>query len=127
MAETVPEARLVYVVRDPVARMQSMYLHQVSAGRERRRPEVALLDEHYLGPSLYGLQLAAFLDHFDRSQVLVVSSEVLHDRPREVLEQVFEHLGADPVSAAAATHDTEIVGLSMTDDEAAAILMRSAG
>lgn len=56
-----------------------------SAGRERRRPEEALLDSRYLGPSLYGFQLAAFLDHFDRGQVLVIASEVLRDRPREVL------------------------------------------
>jgi hypothetical protein len=42
MALVVPQARLVYVVRDPIARMQSMYMHQVSAGRERRRAEVAL-------------------------------------------------------------------------------------
>jgi len=98
MAQVVPEARLVYVVRDPVARMQSMYMHQVSAGRERRRAEVALLDERYLGPSLYGFQLAAFLDHFDRSQVLVIASEVLRDRPREALSAVFDHLAVDPAA-----------------------------
>ena len=74
MALVVPNARLVYLVRDPIARMQSMYLHQVSAGRERRRPETALLDDHYLGPSRYGFQLAAFLDHFHRGQVLVIAS-----------------------------------------------------
>jgi hypothetical protein len=98
MAQLVPEARLVYVVRDPIARMQSMYMHQVSAGRERRRPEVALLDDRYLGPSLYGFQLAAFLDHFDRSQVLVIASEVLRDRPREALSAVFDHLTVDPAA-----------------------------
>jgi hypothetical protein len=98
MAQVVPEARLVYVVRDPIARMQSMYMHQVSAGRERRRAEVALLDDRYLGPSLYGFQLAAFLDHFDRSQVLVVASEVLRDRPREALNAVFAHLAVDPAA-----------------------------
>jgi hypothetical protein len=99
MAQVIPEARLVYVVRDPITRMQSMYLHQVSAGRERRRAEVALLDDRYLGPSLYGFQLAAFLDHFDRSQVLVIASEVLRDRPREALSAVFDHLAVDPVMA----------------------------
>src|ERR1700733_8364768 len=98
MAQVVPEARLVYVVRDPVARMQSMYMHQVSAGRERRRAEVALLDDRYLGPSRYGFQLAAFLDHFDRSQVLVIASEVLRDRPREALSAVFNHLNVDPAA-----------------------------
>ena len=97
--KVVPEARLVYVVRDPVARMQSMYMHQVSAGRERPCAEAALLGEHYLGPSLYGLQLAAFLDHLGRSQVLVIASEVLRDRPREALSQVFDLLAVDPAAA----------------------------
>jgi hypothetical protein len=98
MAQVVPNARLVYVVRDPIARMRSMYMHQVSAGRERRRPEVALLDARYLGPSLYGFQLAAFLDHFERGQVLVIASEVLRERPREALSAVFGHLGVDPAA-----------------------------
>jgi hypothetical protein len=98
MAQVLPEARLVYVVRDPVARMQSMYMHQVSAGRERRRAEVALLDDRYLGPSRYGFQLAAFLDHFDRSQVLVIASEELRDRPCEALSAVFGHLAVDPAA-----------------------------
>ena len=52
MAQVVPDARLIYLVRDPIARMRSMYMHQVSAGRERRRAEAALLDDRYLGPSL---------------------------------------------------------------------------
>jgi hypothetical protein len=99
MALVIPDVRLVYVVRDPIARMQSMYMHQVSAGRERRRAEVALLDDRYLGPSLYGFQLAAFLDHFDRNQVLVIASEVLRDRPREALSAVFDHLAVDPAAA----------------------------
>jgi Sulfotransferase family len=98
MARVVPQARLVYVVRDPIARMQSMYMHQVSAGRERRRAEVALLDDRYLGPSRYGFQLAAFLDHFDRSQVLVVASEVLRDSPRDALSAVLTHLAVDPAA-----------------------------
>jgi Sulfotransferase family len=98
MAQVIPNARLVYVVRDPIARMQSMYMHQVSAGRERRRPEVALLDDRYLAPSQYGFQLAAFLDHFDRSQLLVIASEVLRERPREALSAVFDHLAVDPAA-----------------------------
>lgn len=96
MARLVPQARLVYLVRDPITRMQSMYMHQVSAGRERRRAEVALLDERYLWPSRYGFQLGTFLGHFDRSQVLVIATEVLRDRPREALSALFDHLAVDP-------------------------------
>jgi Sulfotransferase family len=98
MAQLVPQARLIYVVRDPIDRMQSMYMHQVSAGRERRRAVAALLDDRYLWPSRYGFQLAAFLDHFDRSQVLVIASEVLRDRPGEALRAVFGHLAVDPAA-----------------------------
>src|ERR1700722_11324857 len=75
MAQVIPEARLVYVVRDPIARMRSMYMHQVSAGRERRRAEEALLDDRYLGPSLYGFQPAAFLEYFSSSQGSGTASE----------------------------------------------------
>ena len=98
MAQVVPQARLIYVVRDPIGRMRSMYMHQVSAGRERRRAEVALRDDRYLWPSRYGFQLAAFLDHFDRSQVLVIASEVLRHRPYEALSEVFDHLAVDPAA-----------------------------
>jgi Sulfotransferase family len=98
MARVLPRARLVYLVREPVARMQSMYMHQVSAGRERRRPEVALQDDRYLRPSQYGFQLDAYLDHFERDQILVVASEVLRDRPREALTAVLEHIGIDPAA-----------------------------
>jgi len=59
---------------------------------------VALLDDRYLGPSRYGFQLAAFLDHFDRSQVLVIASEELRDRPCEALSAVFSHLAVDPAA-----------------------------
>jgi hypothetical protein len=96
MAQVIPDARLVYLVRDPIARMQSMYMHQVSAGRERRRAQEALLDHRYLGPSQYGFQLAAFLDYFDRRQVLVIASEVLRENPREALNAVYSHLAVDP-------------------------------
>ena len=87
IAQLIPEARLIYLVRDPIARMQSMYMHQVSAGRERRRADAALLDDRYLWPSRYGFQLGAYLDHFDRSQILVIASEVLRARPRAGTER----------------------------------------
>jgi hypothetical protein len=54
MAQVIPQARLVYVVRDPIARMQSMYMHQVSAGRERRRAEVACSTTVTSGPACTG-------------------------------------------------------------------------
>src|SRR5262245_10389314 len=44
VAATVPDARIVYLVREPIARLQSMYLHQIGKGRETR-PIVQALRE----------------------------------------------------------------------------------
>jgi hypothetical protein len=70
----------------------------VQFGLVRRRPPArasggtlfsgALLDGRYLGPSLYGFQLAAFPDRFDCGQVLVIASEMLCGRPPEALTAV---------------------------------------
>ncbi len=54
------------------------------------------IGECYLWPSRYGFQLGTFLGHFDRSQVLVIATEVLRDRPREALSALFDHLAVDP-------------------------------
>jgi hypothetical protein len=38
MAQVIPQARLIYLVRDPIARMRSMYLHQVPRRQVRLDP-----------------------------------------------------------------------------------------
>jgi hypothetical protein len=95
MASTVPDVKLVYVVRHPIERMRSMYLHQVSAGRERRPVAEALRDPHYLDPSRYAAQLESFLRHVDRAQVLVQTSERMRGDPDAALRPVWSHIGVD--------------------------------
>ena len=41
---------------------------------------------------------AAFPAHFDRSQMVVVASEVLRDSPREALSAMFDHIAVDPAA-----------------------------
>lgn len=55
MASIVPEARLVYLVRDPVDRAVSQYLHHHRDGTERRPLDEAVLDpaSQYLARSRY--------------------------------------------------------------------------
>ena len=36
MYELVPEAKLIYLVRDPIERLLSQYVHLVATGQERR-------------------------------------------------------------------------------------------
>jgi hypothetical protein len=98
MSEVLPDARLVYLVRDPVERALSQFQHHAGDGAERRPAAQALLDpdSQYLARSRYHERLAPYLDHFDGSQILVVAQErLLHDR-RGTLRRVYDHVGADP-------------------------------
>ena len=98
MADVVPHVRLVYLVRQPVERMRSMYLHEVAAGRETRAVEVALQDnEHYLNTSRYAWQLDQFLEHFPPEQILVIASEQLRDDRVTTLARVASFLGLEPM------------------------------
>ncbi|MBV8981371.1 MAG: sulfotransferase [Acidimicrobiia bacterium] len=97
MAATVPDARLIYTLREPVDRMRSGYIDALSVGSESRPiKEALLLDSRYLIPSSYALQIEHFLAHFDRSQLLVVLAEDLRQRRPETLAKIFEFLGVDP-------------------------------
>ena len=58
------EARVVYMVRDPIDRMLSHYLHNVGGGYESRPIEEALADPEsaYVARSRYAMQVEPYLD-----------------------------------------------------------------
>ncbi|MFN2557317.1 MAG: sulfotransferase [Nitriliruptorales bacterium] len=97
---TIPDARLIYLLRDPIERVVSQYRHQLLRGRETR-PLMRVIkeDDSYLAPSRYGSQLERYLDYFDSSQLLVRYSEHLRDRRSETVRQAVAHIGADPERA----------------------------
>jgi hypothetical protein len=97
MAAVVPQARLVYAIREPVERIRSHYLHDLARGRERRPIEAAVPgNDHYLAPSRYALQIEQYLEHFPREQLLVVRSEDLREHRAATLRRVFRFVGVDP-------------------------------
>lgn len=95
IARTLPDVRLVYVLRHPIDRMRSHWLHQVADGRTRRSVNEALRvsDDHLLCSS-YGMQLAAYLEHFDREQILLVRSEDLRSDPATTVRTICAFIGA---------------------------------
>jgi hypothetical protein len=96
MAATIPAAKLVYLVRDPVERIVSHYTHRTVNWPEMGTLEEALADAHVrewlVTPSRYWLQLEQYLEHFPPEQILVVDSDEL----RASLPRIFEFAGADP-------------------------------
>ena len=102
MSELIPEAKLIYLVRDPIARAVSQYHFSVSVENERRPMEQAVLDfsdpvSLYTCPGLYAMQLERYLLHFPQEQILVVDQASLHSDRRNSLSRIFKFLDVDDV------------------------------
>jgi Sulfotransferase family len=98
--ELVPDAKFIYLVRDPLARTISHYKMRVAVLGERRSLQDALRDlgdpaSPYVWPSLYASQLALYLEHFPRERILVVDQADLLSQRRRTLCEIFEFLAVD--------------------------------
>lgn len=95
--ELVPEAKFIYLVRDPIARTVSQYHHRVAVEGERQSLREALShlsDPYsiYVGHSLYATQIELYLSHFSQDRMLVLDqAELLADR-RSTLREIFAFL-----------------------------------
>lgn len=99
MREIIPEVRLVYLIRNPIDRMISMFRFRVDLGLETRSIDEALTDPLYVEPSLYAMQIDQYLEHFDRTQLLVLTSDELSTRRDETLGRVYRFIGVDDLKA----------------------------
>lgn len=95
MRRVIPDARLIYVVREPIERLRSHYRHEVQRGRERRWMAEALEgpESDYIGTSRYFSRLQPFIEAFPREQLCVVRLEDLLDQSSGAWAEVLDHLG----------------------------------
>jgi Sulfotransferase domain len=90
--------RLIYVVRDPIDRMLSQFLHNVGGGYEARTLAEAFADPEssYVARSRYWFQLEPYLEAFGRGAVEIVGREELKRHRGETMRRAFAFLGVDP-------------------------------
>lgn len=103
----VPEAKLIAILRNPVDRAYSHFLHSVRTGTESvtdfaealreerndlRSPE---LREDYFARGLYSEQLERYFDVFDRDQIRIYLYEDLSSAPLDTLRDIFRFLEVD--------------------------------
>lgn len=91
-----PGAKFIYLMRHPIDRLISQYVHEWTEHVVKcsiddaldRRPEL-------IAYSRYAMQLAPYFDAFGRERVLPVFFERLKERPQAELERICRFLGYD--------------------------------
>jgi len=101
MAEVLrPDTKFIYVVRDPIERILSQYVHYYAAGFESGSLEDALhrgeFGENMVQRSCYCHQLSQYTACFPREQIHLILFEDLLQRRRETLAAAFAFLGVEP-------------------------------
>jgi hypothetical protein len=98
MAAAVPDAKLIYIVRDPIDRITAHWVHNYAKRREKGSLRETLLHPNtsYVSRSRYFMQLQRFLEHFPAEQILVLDNQDLRDDRMPTLRRVFEFAGVDP-------------------------------
>jgi len=98
MHAVVPNAKLIYVVRDPIDRIISHYVHFYSNNKEDRTLSEALSDldrSRYVTCSKYYMQLQQYLKYYPPESILIIASESLKNQRRTTLKTIFSFLNVD--------------------------------
>ena len=89
-------ARFIYILRDPIERTISHYLHEVRRGHEHNDMLTAISrNPLYCHVSDYASQLQQFLHYFDPSQFLILTFEEMVMDTRGTIKRVFDWLCVD--------------------------------
>ena len=96
VADYNPDARILYIMRDPIVRTISHYWYAVNFYGEGRPILQAVKEsEDYRDTSYYAMQLKAYLEHFPQERIMAITLEDLRDEPVVVMQQVYDWLGVD--------------------------------
>ncbi|MGA8745769.1 MAG: sulfotransferase [Solirubrobacterales bacterium] len=92
-----PDARLIYMIRDPIKRILSHWVHATGAGYETREMIATLSapDSSYIHRSMYWMQLDPYLELFDRQQIEIVTQEELQTERQATMRRTFAFAGVN--------------------------------
>jgi hypothetical protein len=102
MADLVPEARIIYLVRDPIGRALAEYVEQVKWKATDRTAAEEFADPHeptnaLVASSRYATQLEEFFRRFGREQVLVLDLADLAEDVAAAMNRTFAFLDLEPL------------------------------
>lgn len=104
----VPQAKLIVILRDPIARAYSQFLMFIRDGRETifdfataiQAEEARIRSNwawgwHYTKLGFYYVQLKRYFDRFSPNQIQIYLYEDLNSKPIDVLQNIFDFLEVD--------------------------------
>ncbi len=99
MYSVVPDAKLLYILRDPIERMLSQINYLWIVGLDNRTLEEILADEAdtwcYINGSRYFTQLERFLRFYSRNNICLLTTEELSSNPLMTMESIFSFIEVD--------------------------------
>jgi hypothetical protein len=90
------QPRLIYLVRDPVERIES----DVNYQRIMSRRPASFNDPLFLDISRYATRIAPFVETFGRANIRVVTFDRLRTEPNQVCAELYDWLGLEPYTIA---------------------------
>jgi Sulfotransferase domain len=97
IAAAVPGVKLIYLIREPLKRMESEWLqYRADALEDRPLRESLLFTTRYMALSHYATQLERYLEHIDRQALLIIRWEDLKAKPLATMREICLFLGIDP-------------------------------
>ena len=97
MARDVPNTKLLYIIRNPIERIESHWAWEIANGRPWGTINEAVQEvDRLLEMSLYWRQLSRYRTHFDDEQIKVLFLEDLKADPEAFFRDCGRFLGVDP-------------------------------
>ena len=92
--KNLPNVRFIYVMRDPIDRLVSQYIHEWSCGNITASLDDALdLHPELTDYSRYSFQLQPYIENFGKDRVLPVFFERMKVQPQTELERIAKFIG----------------------------------
>jgi hypothetical protein len=102
--QTIPNAKIILLLRDPVERAFSHYLFTVSVGQETKTFSEAIKEALNAKPDfsgaiieagLYGQQLTRYLEYFKNEKIKIIFSEEFIKNTESTMKEILEFLEVD--------------------------------
>jgi len=102
--DTLPNVKLVAILREPVDRLYSRWLHLLRDGNDPIGPFEGCLDQNsiwwkrndLIQEGFYGTHLKRYVELFSPDQLLVFLHDDLKHNPQQVMRDLFEFIGVNP-------------------------------